>query len=185
MGILVVVAAGCYTFGNHRTKAVSPRGLAEAYFFSPLKKKRPPGLLSSHVPEQIKTLTSFWGHHGWLGMQPTIPAVSGAHFGSTTAYEKIPRRTHSEVTVSALAPEQGTSEGFPTKCYTFSLFQSPVWLMRLPATESRGARFPNNTTACNGAVLLITVALTSSAQRDAFRRYCVSKAGSPPRSSRA
>lgn len=71
MGILVVVAAGCYTFGNHRTKAVSPRGLAEAYFFSPLKKKRPPGLLSSHVPEQIKTLTSFWGHHGWLGMQPT------------------------------------------------------------------------------------------------------------------
>ena len=42
-----------------------------AYFFSPLKKKRPPGLLSSHVPEQIKTLTSFWGHHGWLGMQPT------------------------------------------------------------------------------------------------------------------
>ena len=71
MGILVVVAAGCYTFGNHRTKAVSPRGLAEAYFFSPLKKKRPPGLLSSHVPEQIKTLTSFWGHHGWLGMQPS------------------------------------------------------------------------------------------------------------------
>ena len=68
---MVVVAAGCYTFGNHRTKAVSPRGLAEAYFFSPLKKKRPPGLLSSHVPEQIKTLTSFWGHHGWLGMQPT------------------------------------------------------------------------------------------------------------------
>ena len=39
-------------------------------------------------------------------------------------YEKIPRRTHSEVAVSALAPEQGTSEGFPTKCYTFSLFQS-------------------------------------------------------------
>ena len=75
MGILVVVAAGCYTFGNHRTKAVSPRGLAEAYFFSPLKKKRPPGLLSSHVPEQIKTLTSFWGHHGWLGMQPS--AASG------------------------------------------------------------------------------------------------------------
>ena len=72
MGILVVVAAGCYTFGNHRTKAVSPRGLAEAYFFSPLKKKRPPGLLSSHVPEQIKTLTSFWGHHGWLGMQPIM-----------------------------------------------------------------------------------------------------------------
>ena len=72
MGILVVVAAGCYTFGNHRTKAVSPRGLAEAYFLSPLKKKRPPGLLSSHVPEQIKTLTSFWGHHGWLGMQPTL-----------------------------------------------------------------------------------------------------------------
>ena len=72
MGILVVVAAGCYTFGNHRTKAVSPRGLAEAYFFSPLKKKRPPGLLSSHVPEQIKTLTSFWGHHGWLGMQPSL-----------------------------------------------------------------------------------------------------------------
>ena len=78
MGILVVVAAGCYTFGNHRTKAVSPRGLAEAYFFSPLKKKRPPGLLSSHVPEQIKTLTSFWGHHGWLGMQPTREVPCGA-----------------------------------------------------------------------------------------------------------
>ena len=60
---LVVVGAGCYTFANHRTNAVSPRRLAEAYFFSPLK-KRPPGLLSSHVPEQIKTLTSFWGSSG-------------------------------------------------------------------------------------------------------------------------
>ena len=39
-------------------------------------------------------------------------------------YAKTSRSTHSEAAVSALAPEQGTSEGFPTKCYTFSLFQS-------------------------------------------------------------
>ena len=52
------------------------------YFFSPLKKERPPGLLSSHVPEQIKTLTSFWGHHGWLGMQPKSPRHSQAQCGT-------------------------------------------------------------------------------------------------------
>ena len=57
-------------FANHGTKGWVA---AEAFFITRLKKKPPPGLLSSHVPEQIKTLTSFWGHHGSLGMQPSIP----------------------------------------------------------------------------------------------------------------